>query len=392
MEKKLNDTQEYILSVLNSVIKATNEMNVKCYMQGGTMLGAIRHGGFIPWDDDVDLGIMRNEYEIFLKNVKKYLPENLELRTYWDESDHHYYFARIVDKRYLIKRMGSAEIRYENVWVDIFPLDGMPSNIFALKVHQFRLALARLMYHLSCIKKVNIKRPGRWDDDIDIAMPRRDFEKLYKIIKKQYSFKYSMLHPQDKENYGRILPKIRLKGTGYKTILEYDLNESGIFIDIYTIENIPDSKMKKWGQGIICMFMGFALSCRRMAKGYKIFKNYQNGISFKVKALIGCILSFGSIEKWAIWTDYWYSWCKDENSKYVGIPADDFHYFGEIYKRSEFCNYKEIKFEGRNCLIPSNYDAYLKRRYGEYMTPPDIDHHDRNCYLVYNLGKYEKEI
>ena len=52
-----------------------------------------------------------------------------------------------------------------------------------------------------------------WDDDIDIAMPRRDFEKLYKIIKKQYSFKYSMLHPQDKENYGRILPKIRLKGT-----------------------------------------------------------------------------------------------------------------------------------------------------------------------------------
>ena len=57
--------------------------------------------------------------------------------------------------------MGSAEIRYENVWVDIFPLDGMPSNMFALKVHQFRLALARLMYHLSCIKKVNIKRPGR---------------------------------------------------------------------------------------------------------------------------------------------------------------------------------------------------------------------------------------
>ncbi|MFR5125510.1 LicD family protein [Blautia massiliensis (ex Durand et al. 2017)] len=157
MEKKLNDTQEYILSVLNSVIKATNEMNVKCYMQGGTMLGAIRHGGFIPWDDDVDLGIMRNEYEIFLKNVKKYLPGNLELRTYWDESDHHYYFARIVDKRYLIKRMGSAEIRYENVWVDIFPLDGMPSNIFALKVHQFRLALARLMYHLSCIKKSKYK-------------------------------------------------------------------------------------------------------------------------------------------------------------------------------------------------------------------------------------------
>lgn len=334
MEKKLNDTQEYILSVLNSVIKATNEMNVKCYMQGGTMLGAIRHGGFIPWDDDVDLGIMRNEYEIFLKNVKKYLPGNLELRTYWDESDHHYYFARIVDKRYLIKRMGSAEIRYENVWVDIFPLDGMPSNIFALKVHQFRLALARLMYHLSCIKKVNIKRPGR------------------SAIEK-------------------AVISIALK---------------------FPIDRALDTKKCLDKVDVLLKKYPVALSCRRMAKGYKIFKNYQNGISFKVKALIGCILSFGSIEKWAIWTDYWYSWCKDENSKYVGIPADDFHYFGEIYKRSEFCSYKEIKFEGRNCLIPSNYDAYLKRRYGEYMTPPDMDHHDRNCYLVYNLGKYKKEI
>lgn len=107
-----------------------------------------------------------------------------------------------------------------------------------------------------------------WDDDIDIAMPRKDFEKLYKIVQTQYSTKYSILHPQAKENYGRILPKIRLKGTLYKTILEYDLEESGIFIDIYTIENIPDLCWKRLSQGIICMFMGFSLSCRRIAKGY----------------------------------------------------------------------------------------------------------------------------
>lgn len=77
---------------------------------------------------------------------------------------------------------------------------------------------------------------------------------------------------------------------------------------------------------------------------------------------------------------------------YQDFSAKEITLRGEIYKRSEFCSYKEIKFEGRNCLIPSNYDAYLKRRYGEYMTPPDMDHHDRNCYLVYNLGKYKKEI
>ena len=231
-----------------------------------------------------------------------------------------------------------------------------------------------------------------WDDDIDIAMPRKDFEKLYNIIEHSYNEKYSMLHPRSKKNYGRILPKIRLKETEYRTILEYDLNESGIFIDIYTIENIPDSKIKRLIQGSVCRFMGFALSCRRMAKGYNIFKQYQNGLSFKVKAAIGNILSFISIEKWASWTDYWYSKCKNEKTEYVGIPSDDFHYFGEIYKRSEFCNYKDVTFEKRICSIPSNYDCYLRRRYGDYMTPPDANNHDRNCYLAYNLGKYKKEI
>lgn len=228
-----------------------------------------------------------------------------------------------------------------------------------------------------------------WDDDIDIAMPRRDFEKLYNIIDKYYYEKYAILHPQSKENYGRILPKIRLKGTDYRTILEYDLNESGIFIDIYTIENIPDGVIKRYVQGCVCMFFGFALSCRRMHKGYSIFKEYNGGISFKIKAFIGAVLSFAPIEKWASWTDYWYSLCKDEQSRDVGIPSDDFHYFGEIYKRAEFCNYIDVQFEGRNCKIPTNYDSYLRRRYGDYMTAPKEEEHDRNCYLSYDLGKYK---
>lgn len=231
-----------------------------------------------------------------------------------------------------------------------------------------------------------------WDDDIDIAMPRRDYEKLYMVIEEKYSDKYSILHPKSEDNYGRILPKIRMKGTEYRTILEYDLNESGVFIDVYTIENIPDLKIARFAQGIMCMFMGFGLSCRRMFKGYKVFKNYQGGISFKVKTIIGAILSFASLEKWAKWTNYWYSKCKDEKTKYVGVPADDFHYFGEIYKRDEFCKYLSVDFEGRKCFVPSNYDPYLKRRYGEYMTSPDKNGHQRNLYLAYDLGKYNKEV
>ena len=161
MANSLNDTQSYILHVTREVVRVMDELNIPYYMQGGTMLGAIRHGGFIPWDDDVDLGIPRADYERMLREIAAKLPENLELRTYDDETDHHYYFARIVDKRYQIRRMGSLEERLENVWVDLFPLDGMPNGGIARAWHKMRLLIVRLKYHLSCFEKVNIKRPGR---------------------------------------------------------------------------------------------------------------------------------------------------------------------------------------------------------------------------------------
>lgn len=161
VDHSLNETQSYIMHVLRSLTAILDEMQIPYYMQGGTMLGSIRHRGFIPWDDDVDLGIPRHAYERLLKEIPAKLPENLELRTYWDETDHHYYFARIVDTRYQIRRMGSLEERLENIWVDLFPLDGMPNGKLARQWHKLRLTTVRLKYHLSCFEKVNIKRPGR---------------------------------------------------------------------------------------------------------------------------------------------------------------------------------------------------------------------------------------
>lgn len=202
--KTLNETQQYIMSVLNSVLEITEKLNIKSYMQGGTMLGAIRHKGFIPWDDDVDLGLLRPDYEVFLKEVEKFLPEHLELRTYWDETSHHYYFARIIDNRHLIKRMGSVEERFENVWVDIFPLDGMPNKTAARKFHQLRLSWARLLYHFSSIEKVNVKRPGR-----------PAIEKIVIKIALSLKFIFRMNTGKRLDKIDRLLKKYPVTGSDY---------------------------------------------------------------------------------------------------------------------------------------------------------------------------------
>lgn len=230
-----------------------------------------------------------------------------------------------------------------------------------------------------------------WDDDIDIAMPRADFETFTTIIREQYGDKYSMLHPQDRDNFGRVIPKIRLKGTEYRTILEQDLTDCGVFIDIYTIENLPDHAIARTLQGVMAMGMGFALACRRLYRGRKWFSQLTGGISFKVKCAIGFCLSFASYETWARWSDYWNSCCKNEQSKYVSIPTDCRHYFGEMNLRSVLCERAEVTFEGRTCYVPKGADSYLRDIYGDYMQVPPVEKQERNCYLTYDLGHRERK-
>lgn len=231
-QQHLNDTQKYILHVLREVTRVLEELKIPYFMQGGTMLGAIRHDGFIPWDDDVDLGIPRADYDRLLKEVSARLPENLELRTYDDETDHHYYFARIVDKRYQIRRMGSIEERLENIWVDLFPLDGMPNGCISRQWHKMRLLMTRLKFHLSCFEKVNIKRPGRPLVEriiIRIAMitrvgkwwnTRKQLDKMDRLLKKyppekseylvnftgQTSFKFNEMFKKEVYGQGKEYP------------------------------------------------------------------------------------------------------------------------------------------------------------------------------------------
>lgn len=161
MKDQLSDVQKMILVIFDVVYKYIQDQGLTYYMLGGTLLGAVRHKGFIPWDDDIDIGMPRKDYDYLVEHISKVLPDYLKLETYENSDSHHYYFARIVDMRHAMKRMGSLEERSENVWIDIFPLDGMPNNALARRIHMARLLSTRALYHISCFEKVNLKRPNR---------------------------------------------------------------------------------------------------------------------------------------------------------------------------------------------------------------------------------------
>ena len=112
------------LEILLRVAGFCDQNGLTYYLSDGTLLGAIRHKGFIPWDDDIDIMMPREDYERFIRIFRD--ESGLKLATPYDESPL-YYFVKVYDSNTVkIEPINYKKREYLGVDVDIFPLDGEP--------------------------------------------------------------------------------------------------------------------------------------------------------------------------------------------------------------------------------------------------------------------------
>lgn len=127
------DLKQIELNILCEFDKICSRENLRYYLCGGTLLGAVRHKGFIPWDDDIDVLMPRPDYNILLNTISSdCLPEYMEIQT-WKNGKNQYPFIKIVDTRTHVQEKYLNTSFDAHVWIDIFPLDGNPSNDFKNK-------------------------------------------------------------------------------------------------------------------------------------------------------------------------------------------------------------------------------------------------------------------
>lgn len=125
--KTIQDIELKALQFIDSVCK---EMGLRYFLAGGTLLGAVRHKGFIPWDNDVDIAMPRRDYEIFISVVEqKHTDSPYRIARIKDDNDYYYGFAKLYDSRTLLRENDMRHpMEWLGVYIDLFPIDGFGND------------------------------------------------------------------------------------------------------------------------------------------------------------------------------------------------------------------------------------------------------------------------
>ena len=212
-----------------------------------------------------------------------------------------------------------------------------------------------------------------WDDDIDIMMPRPDYDRLerYFIQNKDELLRLRIFSPNEDEKYPYMINRI----SNCDYIVDTENEESyglGVFIDIYPLDAMGNSlreaeKMKSKG----CRYASMCFLSTRlklvMGTTKTSIKRALKIPAYYLARMLGKDYFFERLRQLAKQQDY-------ESANYVGClvwAADDGR--KGVFKKEWFGNGQLHEFEGMMFMIPDNYDCILKRLYGDYMTPPPSD-------------------
>lgn len=182
-DSQLRQLQLIELDMLVEFDRICRKYDIKYSITGGTLLGAIRHGGFIPWDDDADVSMLREEYEKFIDVCDMELDDK---KYYFQDIDrtpgYRWGYGKLRRKDTVFLREYQEHMPYEQgIFLDIFPRDGVPDGVIEGSVHKFCCF---------CVRKILWSAVGRYAAKNSVC--RCWYSVLYNIslpwIKKVYYY------------------------------------------------------------------------------------------------------------------------------------------------------------------------------------------------------------
>lgn len=220
-----------------------------------------------------------------------------------------------------------------------------------------------------------------WDDDLDIGMPRKDYDKFIEIAKTELNDKYYLQDISTDDKYWQNFLKIRKNNTLFdETMLENIETHKGIFVDIFPFDNLKSDGFFfniKWS--ILKNLFNFCLYYRGIYK-----KEYVNHFNF---CKIFSIFKMKNILKFC------YKYMKSSENKETKYFAEFASEEKVFYNKEWILPVKEIKFGDKIYNCPNNNDMFLKTLYGDYMKLPPVEKRVTHLpkKIIFNTKEEENE-
>ncbi len=216
-----------------------------------------------------------------------------------------------------------------------------------------------------------------WDDDIDVWMPREDYNKLINIYNQGNNAPYKLIAPYTRNSYHSFVKIVNEKTVKLEAGVNYKNGFIGIDIDVFPLDGQPENEDEyvKW--------------YNKIQKYYRAYPYLNLPNDGKLKRIIGLpiirLLSGGKkhlLDKAKRLHDkYPYDECE-----FIGSIECCYDYIEIRYKKEWFRDYVLADFEGVKFRIPVDYDKILTQTYGDYMTPPpeteQVTHHQNNTFWL----------
>lgn len=214
-----------------------------------------------------------------------------------------------------------------------------------------------------------------WDDDIDLGLSRKDYEKLKEVFDRDFSDAYELRCPNSPHPNGNRFMQIFKKGTVLKVVGESNpFQPQSVSIDVFPYDYVPENGVIRKFKGIRCNILMFIASCV-MDETYMNdeYRNYLNKskdgkLFITIRSFCGKVFSWKKPEKWFDAVDIA---IRNKKTSLITSATGRRHYFGEIYPTDVFFPFSEIEFEEHSFYAPRKWKVYLEGNYGsDFMTPP----------------------